>query len=421
MTITKKITGLLLLAGITLFSVSCKKEFDTPPIKTIPEGNRITIADLKAMYQGTPLKITNELSMFAVVTMDEQSGNIYKEAYIQDETGAINLRLLSSGGLYQGDSVRVYLKGTVLNVYRGMMQLDSVDVDNNIIKQATKRDRQPDVYTDISQITTGHQAKLIKLENVQFVASELGNTYADAIGLKAKSRMLEDSLGSTPIIVRTSGYANFAGDTLPSGSGSLIAIVSQYDQDIQLFIRDPSEVVFNKPRFGSAPPPPPGNSLTKNFQDQSITSGGWTTQLVTGTYNWTTSDQGSTGNFYAMMSNYNFTTNSNTASEAWLISPAIDLSASTNSTLDFRNAYKYTGDPIVVYASTNYDGVSAPSSATWTQLGVNLSTGNFSWENGGPVSLNSYIGSNAVYIAFKYTGTNSSGSTWEVDDIVITW
>ena len=419
MTITKKITGILLLAGITLFSVSCKKDFDAPPIKTIPEGNKITIADLKAMYQGTPLKITNELSMFAVVTMDEQSGNIYKEAYIQDETGAINLRLLSSGGLYQGDSVRVFLKGTILSTYNQMMQLDSVDVDNNIIKQATKRDRQPDVFTSINQVTTGHQAKLIKLENVQFKSNELGNTYADGTLLKTLNRTLIDSLGDT-IIVRTSGYANFANEAIPNGSGSLIVIVSQFNSTLQLLIRNPNEVVFDKPRFGSTPPPP-GNSLTKNFQDQSITSGGWTTQLVTGTYNWTTSDAGSTGNFYAMMSNYNFSTNSNTASEAWLISPAIDLSASTNSSLDFRNAYKYTGDPIVVYASTNYDGVSAPSSATWTQLGVNLSTGNFSWENGGPVSLNSYIGNNAVYIAFKYTGTNSSGSTWEVDDIVITW
>ena len=417
MTITKKLISLLLLAGTTLFISSCNKEFDEPPIKTIPEGNRITIADLKAMYQGTPIKITDELSMFAVVTMDEQSGNIYKEAYIQDETGAINLRLLSSGGLYQGDSVRVFLKGTVLSTYNQMMQLDSVDVDNNIIKQATKRDRQPDVYTDISQVTTGHQAKLIKIENVQFVASELGNTYADGINLMSQSRTLEDSLGNT-IIVRTSGYANFANETLPQGSGTIIAIVSQFNSTLQLLIRNPSEVVFNNPRFGTTPPPP-GNSLTKNFQDQSITSGGWTTQLVTGTYNWTTSDQGSPGNFYAKMSNY--TGSANVASEAWLISPAVDLSASTNSTLDFRNAYKHAGDPLEVYVSTNYDGISAPSTATWTQLGVNLSTGNFLWENGGPVSLNSYIGSNAVYIAFKYTGTNSSGSTWEVDDIVITW
>lgn len=411
MTITKKITGLLLLAGISLFSVSCKKDFDTPPIKTIPKGNRITIADLKAMYQNAPLKITDELSLFAVVTMDEQSGNIYKEAYIQDETGAINLRLLSSGGLYQGDSVRVFLKGTILNMYRKMMQLDSVDVDNNIIKQATKKDRQPDVLTSIANIdTVFHQGKLIKFENVQFSSSELGNTYADGINLLAKSRMLEDAFGKS-IDVRTSGYANFANDTLPNGKGYLIAIVSQYDDKLQLLIRNPNEVVLNNPR----------SSLAKNFQDQSITSGGWTTQQVVGTYNWTTSDAGSTpGDFYAKMSNYSQSTG-NTPSEAWLISPAVDLSTSTNSTLNFRNAYKYTGDPLEVYVSINYDGISAPSTATWTQLGVNLSTGSFSWEYGGPVSLNSYIGNNAVYVAFKYTGTATSGSTWEVDDIVITW
>ena len=415
MTITKKITGLLLLAGITLFSVSCKKDFDTPPIKTIPQGSKITVADLKAMYQGAPLKITDELSMFAVVTMDEQSGNIYKEAYIQDETGAINLRLLSSGGLYQGDSVRVFLKGTILSTYNQMMQLDSVDVDNNIIKQATKKDRQPDVFTSIAQITSGQQAKLIKLENVQFVSGELGSTYADGVNLTSQSRTLEDSLGNT-IIVRTSGYANFANDTIPTGSGSLTVIVSQFNSTLQLLIRHPNEVVFNNPRFGAGSPG--GNTLTKNFQDQSITSGGWTTQLITGTYNWTTSDQGSAGNFYAKMSNY--TGSGNVASETWLISPAIDLSTSTNSTLDFRNASNFQGPNMEVLVSTDYDGVSAPSTATWTSLNPVLSTGGFAWVDGGPLSLNSYLTS-GVYLAFKYTGTASDGKTWEVDDIIVTW
>ncbi|MDT8412898.1 MAG: DUF5689 domain-containing protein [Vicingaceae bacterium] len=415
MTITKKLISLLLLAGTTLFISSCNKEFDEPPIKTIPEGNRITIADLKAMYQGSPLKITDELSMFAVVTMDEQSGNIFKEAYIQDETGAINLRLLSSGGLYQGDSVRVFLKGTIISTFNQMMQLDSVDVDNNIIKQATKKDRQPDVYTNIAQVTTGQQAKLIKIENVQFDSGELGNTYADGNNLISQSRTLEDSLGNT-IIVRTSGFANFANDTLPEGSGSIIAIVSQFNNTLQLLIRHPNEVIFNNSRFGAGLPG--GNTLTKNFQDQSITSGGWTTQLLTGTFNWTTSDQGSAGNFYGMMSNW--TGSGNVASETWLISPAIDLSASTNATFDFRNASNFSGPNMEVLVSTDYDGVSAPSTATWTQLGANLSTGGFTWVNGGPLSLNSYLTS-GVYLAFKYTGTASSGKTWEVDDIVVTW
>jgi len=73
-----------------------------------------------------------------------------------------------------------------------------------------------------------------------------------------------------------------------------------------------------------------------------------------------------------------------------------------------------------VLVSTDYDGISAPSTATWTTLGVNLSAGSFAWVNGGPVSLNSFLTTN-VYIAFKYTGTSTSGKTWEVDDIIIAW
>jgi len=416
MTTSQKILNLFFICSLAFTFTSCEKEFDSPPIKTIPEGNLITIADLKAMYQGAPLKITDELSMFAVVTMDEQSGNIFKEAYIQDATGAINLRLKASGGLYQGDSVRVYLKGTVLTVFSQMMQLDSVDVDNNIIKQATKKDRQPELLSSIVQITTNSQAKLIRLDNVQFLSSELGNTYADGVNLQSQNRMLEDSLGNQ-IIVRTSGFANFADNPLPQGSGSIIAIVSQFNTDLQLLIRNPNEVNFPNPRFGASPPPP-GNSITKNFSDQSITSGGWTTQLITGTFNWTTSDAGSVGNYYAKMSNW--TGSANITSETWFISPAIDLSASSSSTLDFRNASNFSGPNMEVLVSTDYDGISAPSTATWTTLGVNLSAGSFAWVNGGPVSLNSFLTTN-VYIAFKYTGTSTSGKTWEVDDIIIAW
>lgn len=417
MTISQKILSILFISVLTVTFSSCEKDFDSPPIKTIPAGNLITIADLKAMYQGAPLKITDELSLFAVVTMDEQSGNIFKEAYVQDATGAINLRLKASGGLYQGDSVRVFLKGTVLTVFSQMMQLDSVDVDNNIIKQATKKDRQPELKSSIVQITTNTQAKLIRLNNVQFLSSEIGNTYADGVNLQSQNRMLEDSLGNQ-IIVRTSGFANFANDIIPSGRGSIIAVVSQFNNDLQLLIRNPNELNFTLPRFGGTAPPPPGNSITKNFQDQSITSGGWTTQQVVGTFNWTTSDQGSAGNFYGKMSNF---ASGNTPSEAWLISPAIDLSASTNATLDFRNAFNFNGDPLQVLVSTNYDGTSAPSTATWVALGVNLSAGGFAWTSGGPVSLNAFLGNSAIYVAYKYTGSASSGSTWEVDDIVITW
>jgi len=206
--------------------------------------------------------------------------------------------------------------------------------------------------------------------------------------------------------VRTSGYANFANDTLPSGYGSVIGIIAQYNTGLQLVIRTPNELNLT----GKIP------ILTvKDFNDGSIASGGWTSKMIVGTYNWSVSTLG--GGSYAMMSNYSGT---NTASEAWLISPRNDFSLTALPTLEFRNAWKYTGAALQLMISTNYDGTSAPSTATWTDISTSAtwSTGNFVWTGSGVIDLTAYKQS-SVYIAFKYTGSNSSGSTWEVDDIKI--
>lgn len=400
MILSKTFLGTALLATTLLFT-SCEKDFDAPPVKELPIGNIITVADLRAMWVNQDVKITDDLSLFAVVTMDERSGNIYKESYIQDETGAIDLRLLSSGGLYEGDSIRIYLKGTVLSKYNQMLQLDSVDVDNNVVKQATLKNRTPELLSSISQITAAHQAKLIRLDNVQFSSADLGQTYANAVNQQSQNRMLQDANGNQ-IIVRTSGYANFAGDTIPSMNGTFIGVVSQYNNDLQLLIRDPKELAFVNPR-----------TVIKDFEDQSITSGGWTVETPIGSIAWHVATF--SNNSYGNMSNY--VAPNNFAAESWLISPSYDFSASTAPTLKFKSAYKYTGPTMEVLISTDYVS-GAPSTGTWTPLSVTLSPGNFTWTNSGTVSLAAYLQPN-VHIAYKYTGTGTSGSTWEVDDINI--
>ena len=114
----------------------------------------------------------------------------------------------------------------------------------------------------------------------------------------------------------------------------------------------------------------------------------------------------------------NYVAPNNLAAESWLISPSYDFSSSTMPTLQFKSAYKYNGPTMEVLISTDYDGVSAPSTANWSPLSPILSPGNFTWTNSGIVDLSSYT-QPSVYIAFKYTGSNSDGSTWEVDDINI--
>ncbi|MBK7129633.1 MAG: choice-of-anchor J domain-containing protein [Crocinitomicaceae bacterium] len=402
----KNIKYTLLLSSLII--LSCKKEPDTPPIDTIVASQIVTIDSLRNWEtQSGPLSITEELSVYGVVTMDESSGNIYKQLYVQDHTAGINVRLTSSCDFRAGDSVRIALKGAYLSDYAGVIQLDSIDPDKAIIKQSSDNTFDAAVKT-IDQITLEDEGLLVKLENVQFQYAELGQTFADAANQSSENRMIEDCSGNT-IIVRTSGYASYAGTSLPTGNGSITCIVNQYNGEIQLILRSYNEITLSGARC-------PGQLIMKDFDDNSITSGGWIVQQVTGTLTWATSDLGGAPEPYGMCSNWNGSANEQT--ESWLISPALDLSNSTSADLSFENACNYTGDALALLISTDYPGTGDPNGYTWTPLTATWSTGSWAWVNSGVIDLSAYLTS-GVRIAFKYTGNTSSGKTWELDDIVV--
>lgn len=246
---------LILVAGTLIFSSCVKDEFDAPDKVNVPVGNILTIAELRNMFQGEAITFDQDFSVYATVTMDDKSGNIYRSAYVEDETGAINLRLQAPGGIYEGDSIRIYLKGTILSSYQRMLQLDNVNVDRNIIKLATQKNFAP-VTVSVTDVLSGnYQARLVRLEDVQFALAELGKTYADKENLITENRLLEDCAGSR-IIVRTSGYAGFADKPIPEGRGSMVAIAATFGSDIQLYIRRLSEVELTDDRC-----PIPGEDL----------------------------------------------------------------------------------------------------------------------------------------------------------------
>jgi hypothetical protein len=413
------------LAVVTIAFSGCKREYDTPPERILPVGQILTIQELRDMYQGEALTFSDDdaYSVFGVVTGDEQNGNLYRNIYIQDGEAALNLRLQTPGGMYQGDSVRVYLPGTTLNIFSGMMQLDNVSVIDNVIKQKTGVWVEPTVV-QITDITPELQGRLIKLENVEFVGGELGQPFADAINQASVNRNLTNCDGNT-IIVRSSGFANFANQIIPEGNGSFVAIVGQFNNDMQLYIRNMDEVLLNNPRCTSGGGGGGGDDdyLFKDFQDQSLTSGGWMNYQVIsdpGNHNWTVSDNGSPGNFYAIASGWNNGSSSQT--ELWLISPPVDLSEANAPGLTFRNARNFSGPALLLMISTDYDGSSDPSQqGTWEDftLFMSWSTGGFTWTDSGVLPLTNFIGQSNVRIAFRYTSTTQS-ATWEVDDIRIT-
>lgn len=402
----KLIYTIILSVFATMAFVSCTKEFDDPTVKTIPTGTVMTIAEVRALHvPGQEVKITQDISVYGVVTADESSGNLYKESYIQDETGALYLRFTSSTGLYVGDSIRVNINGAKILKYNQMLQVDSLHADNSVFKIKTQQFRTPQVVTisDLLADIEGFQGKLIQLDNVRFVERNQSLTYADGVNKVSTSRFLED-LSANQIEVRTSGYANFANDTLPAGSGTFVGISAQYNTGIQLLIRNTNEVDL----YGAIPV-----EIIKNFDDLSLTSGGWSTQYPIVNNTWTVSTF--SGNSYAYITNGS----TKKVGESWLISPSFDFSTSSAPQFNFKTATFAANSALKVMISTDYVS-GLPSTGTWTDITSSFaySTGSWAWVSSGNFNLNAYKQAN-VHIAFKFIGTAASWDTWEVDNVKI--
>ena len=89
-----------------------------------------TIAQLKALYQGKPYHVEQDIIVGGKIISSDASGNIYRSLYIQDESGGIEVKIGNSG-LYNdyqpGQMLYVKCQGLVVGNYGGMLQIGAED------------------------------------------------------------------------------------------------------------------------------------------------------------------------------------------------------------------------------------------------------------------------------------------------------
>lgn len=245
---------------VVIFFIACDKELDTPPIKVV---NPDKVLQIKDIYQiqvdsGDNYIFEDDYMLYATVVMDDSTGNIHKEAYLQDTTGGINLyKLSSSGALKTGQYVRINLNGASIKNYSGKMELifDNVlDFGKSMVVQQANVPIDPFVVTVEDLLTGVYDCELVTISGVQFIAADTLKTYATLGGTSSQNRTLVDCNGNE-IIVRSSDYSDFAGDSLPAGMGSITGIATKYvysggDVVWQLIVRTPNEVLLDGPRCG---------------------------------------------------------------------------------------------------------------------------------------------------------------------------
>lgn len=107
------------------------------------------------------------------------------------------------------------------------------------------------------------------------------------------------------------------------------------------------------------------------------------------------------------------------ASEAWLVSPAIDLTGASEITVSFDHVINFFAD--VETAKTECTVWAREQGGSWSQLNVAYpdALAWSPWVSSGKVSLEAYAGKK-VQIGFKYTSTDAKAGTWEVKNFLVT-
>jgi hypothetical protein len=256
---------------ILFFSAACLKQTAyAQPVSGNDTDSLISIKALRKLHaMGNVEPITRSMALEATIVANDEHDNLYKSISIQDSSGGILLNLDGSS-LYQtypvGTTIIVRLQNLFLTDYRRMLQLvASVDTSSGqllttgipaplfskYIKVVKENTNLVPMIVSFKNLADSLQGRLIKISNVEFSAADTNSTFADKKNKIGASRSLKFCTGGT-IYLRTSGYADFAGISLPKNNGDIVGIYSVYNYEKQLLLRDTSDILFRSKRCTGA-------------------------------------------------------------------------------------------------------------------------------------------------------------------------
>lgn len=408
----------------------------------VPEDDdapNMTIAEFKAKHWQDARSyvdtITEEEIIHGWVVSSDESGNIYKNLYIMDESGTGIPISINQNFLYRdypiGQEIILNLKGYWVGKYNGDQRLGYPEwyeqgqtwevtfLPQNYWEAMVMLNGAPNpsmvqpVAINLSDIVDAedaatvmrYQGALVSIKDVMFAEADGYITFAEPN--IATNRTIIDANGNT-LTLRTSNYADFRDNVLPRGKVDVVGVLQHYSNTWQLFLRDRNDVT------GGNVSSDPVTSLNEGF-DNSLPAG-WSNVIVSGDKNWYQTLF--MGNGYAAATGYRGT---NPPFDTWLVTPPLDIEHAANKTLSFRtevNAYNSTTSKLEVYVLDSLD----PDVATVkVKLNAALATapasGYSDWCESGTIDLSPWT-DGIYYIGFRYSATQDVNyATWCLDDV----
>jgi len=432
-----KIVAVFLFVGIFTACVQ-DDDYSIPVVGEVEPNVTVTttFALVNAMYTGSIVTFNDQGSDLVIegyVISSDRTGNFYKSIFIQDspENPSYGFRIdVDAYDTYLtynvGRKVYVKLNNLYMDDENGVMaigaatgtsleRISELEMPNYILRSTEVATIVPKLTTP-SDIQAGNvpDGVLVQLNNMQVPISELGNSYANPGDTYTVNRNLVSCDDGGSVIVRNSGYSDFKAELMDQDRGTLTAVLSQYNSDKQLYIRETSDLDFNDSRCD----PFFFESFNEAVDNTNLDIANWTNFAEAGGELWT--EQAYSGNGYAEFSSYGTGDVSNIG---WLVSPGIDMDAQTNEVLKFKSAQHHldsAANTLEVFVSTDFDGTNVLA-ATWVPVSANLATMSDSWYDfvpSGAIDVSSYTGT--MYVAFKVTGSGTDSQldgAYHIEDV----
>jgi hypothetical protein len=441
---TNKILAFFTIIAMSITLVSCVQddEFSIPNslgdeenagLQAIMAGladgslTEISISGLLDLYSGQATLIESDIVVKGYVSSSDQTGNFYKEFYMQDApenpTAAVGVALNQVDSYNQfnkGREVYIKLKGLYLGENSSDVltiggQLDGSNLEEmtanqipqHVFRSATTMDIVPLVLTP-SAVNDSHLGMFVTFENMQFPAALEGETFVDPFDDFDTRHVMVSCDNGSEFRLETSSFASFKQVPLPTdGRGSISGIITQGfgGSPKVMVLNTTDDISFTNDRCD----PVFEESFNSAIDNTNLDIPGWINYAEAGGEYWT--EQVFSGNGYAEFSAY---ATGDVSNIGWLISPGIDMDAQNGEMLSFQTAYAFPDAghyPLEVFVSTDFDGTEGGiASATWEPVDAVIAHPDvtddwFNFVDSGNIDLSGYSGT--LYIAFKYTGSDT--------------
>ena len=286
----KKNIYIAIFAGLTLSFASCNKfDYEDPTFnKSVYESDReateanISIKEIKAKYKtaitnnSTSNKITTDEIFDGYVVANDISGNLYQTLVVCKDKSAINVAIndyslwhtypvgthvtVNLNGLYVGGYGTMPKIGTPYYTSSGNLRLGamlkSIGATNvKVIGFNTAAADVNPLVIDESWLKSANKDEwapmLVRINNAEirglvvdgYRRPMFANSADEDAGYGVNDTLM---VGNTPVILRTSTSSTIAYETIPREKVDVIALLTRYNKEWQLQLRDISDVITKK-------------------------------------------------------------------------------------------------------------------------------------------------------------------------------